>query len=343
VFLDAAVAAGHPFTADFNGEVAEGAGWHDLSITGGSRQSTAAAYLHPVRRDRRNLTVATGARARRLLIRDSRCVGVEYDLSGETVSAYADGEVILSAGAVDSPRLLLLSGVGAADELAEAGVAVTHDLPGVGRNLHDHPLCSVVYEATQPIPPGATNHAEVSMLWRSDASLPGPDMQLMFIHLPFHPPALQAPANSFTLGIATVPEARGSVRLAGPDPSAAPLIDPNYLGAEADVRRLRDGIEVARQIAAAAPFDGWRGREVLPVDLDVRACTGTYYHPVGTCAMGSGPDAVVGPDLRVHGLDGLRVADASVMPTVVCVNTNAATIMIGEKAADLVRGLTEGA
>jgi choline dehydrogenase len=269
------------------------------------------------------------------VLRGGRCAGVEYESGGEVLTAYADGEVILSAGAVDSPRLLMLSGVGAAADLEEAGVEVTHDLPGVGRNLHDHPLCSVVFEAERPIPPGTANHAEVSMLWRSDPSRPGPDMQLMFIHLPFHPPALAAPENSFTFGIATVPEARGSVRLAGPDPAAPPRIDPNYLGAEADVRRLRDGIEVARQIAATAPFDGWRGREVLPGDLDLRACTGTYYHPVGTCAMGS----VVGPDLRVYGLDGLRVADASVMPTVVCVNTNAATIMIGEKAADLVRGI----
>ena len=338
VFLEAAAAAGHPGTADFNGAVAEGAGWHDLSIAGGSRQSTAAAYLHPVRRDRPNLTVATGAKARRLLLRGDRCAGVEYESGGEVQMAYADGEVILSAGAVDSPRLLLLSGVGAAAELEEAGVPVAHDLPGVGRNLHDHPLCSVVFEATRPIPPGTANHAEVSMLWRSDASRPGPDMQLMFIHVPFHPPAVAAPENSFTFGIATVPEARGSVRIAGPDPAAPPLIDPNYLGAEADVRRLRDGIEVARQIAAAAPFDGWRGREVLPGDLDLSSCTGTYYHPVGSCAMGTGPDAVVAPDLRVHGLDGLRVADASVMPRVVCVNTNAATIMIGERAADLVRG-----
>ncbi|WP_034216398.1 GMC family oxidoreductase [Actinoplanes subtropicus] len=343
VFLDAAAEAGHPSTADLNGAVAEGAGWHDLSIAGGARQSTAVAYLHPVRAERPNLTVVTGARVRRLLVADGRCTGVEYDLAGELVTAYADGEVILSAGAVDSPRLLLLSGVGAAADLERAGVAVTHDLPGVGRNLHDHPLLSVVFEATRPIPPGTANHAEVSMLWRSDASRPGPDMQLMFIHLPFHQPSLQAPENSFTFGIATIPEARGSIRLAGPDPDARPLIDPNYLGAEEDIRRLREGIEVARQIAAAGAFDGWRGREVLPGDLDPRLCTGTYYHPVGSCAMGTGPDAVVGPDLRVHGLTGLRVADASVMPTVVCGNTNAATIMIGEKAADLVRGTIEGA
>jgi choline dehydrogenase len=344
VFLDGAAAAGHPLTDDFNGAVQEGAGWHDLSIADGSRQSTAAAYLHPVRGGRANLTVSTDSRAHRLLFRGTRCIGVTYERGGELVTAYADTEVVVSAGAVDSPRLLLLSGVGPAGELADVGVDVLHDLPGVGRNLHDHPLCGVVYEASRPIPPGNNNHAETSMLWRSDATLPGPDMQLMFIHLPFHPPVLQAPENSFTLGVALVPQARGSVRVTGPDPAAAPLIDPNYLGAESDVRRLIDGIAVAREIAASAPFAPWRAREVLPGDAELREFvargTGTYYHPVGTCAMGTGPDAVVAPDLRVHGLDGIRVADASVMPRVVCVNTNAATIMIGEKAADLIRGGT---
>ena len=346
VFLDAAAAVGHPLTEDFNGAVPEGAGWHDLSITGGQRQSTAAAYLHAVRADRLNLTVSTDSRARRLLFAGNRCTGVEFERGGEVLTAYAEAEVVLSAGAVDSPRLLLLSGVGAAADLEQAGVPVAHDLPGVGRNLHDHPLCGVVYEAAQPIPAGLTNHAETSMLWRSDDSLPGPDLQLMFIHVPFHPPALQAPENSFTLGVATVPDARGSIRIAGPDPRTAPLIDPNYLGVDSDVRRLLQGIEVAREIAASAPFAPWRAREVLPGDgvsseAELRAFvargTGTYYHPVGSCAMGVGPDAVVAPDLRVHGLDGLRVADASIMPRIVCVNTNAATIMIGEKAADLIR------
>ncbi|MFC5063675.1 GMC family oxidoreductase [Actinomycetospora atypica] len=346
VFLDGAAAAGYPATDDFNGAHAEGAGWHDLSIAGGARQSTALAYLHPVRHTRPNLTVATGSRARRLLFDGDRCVGVEFEKDGEPTTAYADVEVVISAGAVDSPRLLLLSGVGPAEELEAVGVDVVLDLPGVGRNLHDHPLCGVVYEAARPIPAGRTNHAETSMVWRSEESLGGPDMQLMFIHVPFHPPHLAAPANSFTLAIATVPEARGSIRLAGPDPTVPPLIDPNYLGADSDVRRLVHGVRVAREIAATEPFASWRAREVLPGpdvtdDAGLREFvargTSTYYHPVGTCAMGVGPDSVVDPDLRVHGLAGLRVADASIMPRIVPVNTNAATIMIGEKAADLIR------
>ena len=347
VFLRGAAAAGFPLTADFNGACAEGAGWHDLSISEGTRQSTARAYLHPVRAGRPNLTVLTGARARRLLIDGMRCTGVEFDHQGGAVSAYAGAEVIVSAGAVDSPRLLLLSGVGPAAELEAAGIEVLHDLPGVGRNLHDHPVCGVVYEAAQPLPVGQNNHAETSMAWRSDPSLAGPDMQVMFIHLPFIPPHLEAPANGFTFGVAVmVPESRGSIRLAGPDPRTPPLIDPNYLGAEADLRRMVEGIGVAREIAATEPFAPWRAREVLP-GPDARdpkalrsflsTATATYFHPVGTCMMGSGSAAVVDPELRVHGLDGLRVADASVMPRVVSVNTNAATIMIGEKAADLIR------
>lgn len=350
VFIDGAVAAGLPVTDDFNGARPEGVGWHDLSIAHGVRQSTAAAYLHPISGRRPNLTVLTGSRAQKLRIDGNRCVGVDFVQNGRPATAYANAEVILSAGAVDSPRLLLLSGVGPAAELEAADVAVVHDLPGVGRNLHDHPLCGVVYEAAQPIPAGRTNLAETSMLWRSDNSLAGPDMQLMFIHVPFHSPHLAAPANSFTLAVATVPEARGSIRLAGPDPSTAPLIDPNYLGADSDVRRMIHGVNVAREIASSEPFAPWRAREVLPGpgvtdDTALRSFvarnTGTYYHPVGSCAMGTDArDAVVDPDLRVHGLTGVRVADASVMPRIPPVNTNAATIMVAEKAADLLRGRT---
>ncbi|GAY14190.1 GMC family oxidoreductase [Mycobacterium sp. shizuoka-1] len=345
-FLDAAAAAGYPLTDDFSGATPEGAGWHDLAIHEGARQSAAAAYLHPLRGRRANLTVSTGSRARRLIINGNRCTGVQFTKDGHPVTVAANAEVVVSTGAVDSPRLLLLSGVGPAGELEAAGVEVVHDLPGVGRNLHDHPLCGVVYEAAREIPSGRANLAEASMLWRSEAALRGPDMQLMFIHVPFHPPHLTAPANSFTVAVATVPTARGTVRLAGPDPETPPLIDPNYLGTDGDVRRMLHGVQVAREIANDKAFDHWRAREVLP-GPDVTGesglreylarATGTYYHPVGSCAMGTGAQAVVDPALRVHGLRGLRVADASVMPRIVATNTNATTMMIAEKAAELIR------
>lgn len=346
-FVAAAAAAGHPLTDDFNGPHQEGAGLHDLSVLDGIRQSAADAYLHPVTAHRPHLTVSTDSRAHRLLFDGDRCTGVEFTRDGGTVRAYARAEVIVSAGAVDSPRLLMLSGIGPADELRRAGVAVRHDLPGVGRNLQDHPLCGLVYAAEKPIPAGRANLSEASLAWRSDASLPGPDMQLMFIHVPYHPPTMTAPENGFTLGVATVPRARGSVRLPDADPESAPLIDPGYLGDESDVRRMLHGLEVAREIAAAGPFAEWGVREVLPgagvTDAAglrgfLAAATGPYFHLAGSCAMGKGPDAVVTPDLRVRGVRGLRVADASVMPSIVSVNTNAAALVIGEKAADLVRG-----
>ncbi|QEM44547.1 GMC family oxidoreductase [Mycolicibacterium grossiae] len=343
-FLDAAAEAGFPRTEDFNGAHPEGAGWHDLTITGGTRQSTAAAYLHPSC-TRPNLVVSTSSRARRLLFAGNRCVGVEFVRGDELVHVQAEVEVVLSAGAVDSPRLLLLSGVGPAAELDHVSVAVVHDLPGVGRNLHDHPLCGVTYEASRAVPPGRNNLAEASVLWRSGSS-DGPDMQLMFIHVPFHPPHLAAPENGFTIAVSTVPEARGSVRLASADPASPPLIDPNYLGADADVRRMAHGLQVARDVGQRNAFGGWRGREVLPGpdvtdEAALRAylarATSTYYHPVGTCAMGTGPEAVVDPELRVRGLVGLRVVDASIMPRIVATNTNAATVAIAEKGADLIR------
>ncbi|ATL33001.1 GMC family oxidoreductase [Streptomyces formicae] len=346
-FLDAATSVGHPRTDDFNGRDHEGAGWHDLNIVDGRRQTTAHAYLHPVRNSRPNLTVATASRALRLLLDgDNRCTGVEFEQHGAARTARAAAEVIVSCGAVDSPRLLLLSGIGPGDELRELGIPVRHDLPGVGRNLHDHPLCPVVFAADRPLPPAQTSLAETSLLWRGDASAHGPDLQLLCIHVPYHPPSMPPPDNGFTLAVATLPDSRGSVRLSGPRPDDPPLIDPNYLGEETDVRRLLQGIAMAREIAAAPPFAPWRAHEVLPgADVTdeaglrgyLAAAVGPYFHAVGTCAMGTGTDAVVTPDLTVHGVKGLRVADASVMPSIVSVNTNAATVMIAEKAADLIR------
>ena len=343
VFLAAAAAAGYPISADLNGAQAEGAGWNDLAIHDGRRQSIADGYLKPVL-SRPNLTVATGSRATRLLVAAGQCVGVSYSQDGQIKQARAEAEVILSAGAIDSPRLLLLSGIGPADELRSAGVQVLHDLPGVGRNLHDHPLTSVVYSTIRESPAGSNSSGEVSLSWRSDSALTGPDMQLLFSHVPFHLPTLQSPPDSFTFCLTTVPDSRGSIRLRDADPTSSPLIDPKVLTEPRDLTRLVDAIAVAREIAQQSPFDPWRGEEVLPgpaatshdelVDF-VRRATGPYFHPVGTCAMGTGPDAVVDTQLRVLGLPGLRVVDASIMPKIVSVNTNVAVTMIAERAAAL--------
>jgi len=348
LLLDAAREAGYPVTEDFNAGAAEGAGFHDLSIFEGRRQSAADGYLTPAVLARPNLSVLTHARAERLVFEGLRCVGVDFVHDGQRKSARARSEVILSAGAIDSPRLLLLSGVGPAADLKRVGVRVLHDLPGVGRNLHDHPMCSVVYEAAQSIARGVANHAETSMLWRSRASLAGPDMQLMFIHMPFLPNTLPVPPeNSFTFGVSTIPESRGELRLVDADARTQPWIDPNYLAEPSDVDRLTHGVEVARQLVATAPFKPWRGREVSPgSEVEGQAALRryiprgitSYFHPVGTCAMGCGPEAVVSPSLRVRGLEGLRVVDASIMPRIVCVNTNVATLMIAEKAAHMITG-----
>jgi choline dehydrogenase len=346
-FVEAAEELGHQRVADFNGPHSEGAGLHDLSIIDGSRQSAAAAYLHPAM-NRSNLAVLTGAHVSRLTFSGTQCTGVEYVLDGQRLSATANAEVILSAGAIDSPRLLLLSGVGPAAELQEFGIEVVADLPGVGANLHDHPLLGVVFEADRPIPPPQANCAESSMYLRSDQALAMPDLQFMFIHVPFHPPHLQAPENSFTIAVgAMAPVSRGSLKLRSADPADHPLIDPNYLADEADVATLLLGVRKARELAATEAFSPWGVREILPgVSAEsekslrdfIADGTGTYYHPVGTCRMGVDDQAVVDPTLKVHGLSGIRVADASIMPTIVSANTNPCSIMIGEKAADLVRG-----
>jgi choline dehydrogenase len=343
-FLAAAKKLGYPATDDFNGAVQEGAGWFEQTNAGGRRQSTAAAYLHPAGH-RPNLTVRTGALARRLTFDGTRCTGLEYERDGSVEQVTAEAEVIVCGGAVNSPQLLLLSGAGPAGHLRQVGIDIVHDLPGVGENLHDHPWLGVVFEAQRAIPPGKINIGEASMSWRSDPSLPGPDMQFLFMHVPYHPPHLQAPPNSYTFCIATVPDSRGWLRLASADPTAPPLINPGYLAEDSDVRRLLLGLRKARELNAATAFAEWGPREVLPGDHIqdekglrdfIARATGPYFHPVGTCKMGTDDHAVVDPQLRVHGVEGLRVADASVMPAIVSVNTNPAAIMIGEKAADLV-------
>jgi len=354
-FLDAASEVGMPSSDDLNGEHQSGAGWFDLSIADGLRQSTAVAYLRPAQ-GRPNLAVDTSATAHRLILEGTRCVGVVYERDGEEVTVRARHEVVLSAGAIGSPQLLMLSGIGPADHLADLGIAVQHDIPGVGANLQDHVLVGVTYESAVPLPPSPSNHGDCCVVLSSSLSGPEPDLQLLCIDIPFLPPHLPPPPQGYTIGVGLMrPHSRGTVRLASADPRTPPLIDPQYLSDPRDVEVLVEGLGRARELGEASSLESLRARETYPgpgVDTDdglrqfLATGSGTYYHPVGTCAMGTGPLSVVDAELRVHGLEGLRIADASIMPSIVSANTNPTTIMIGERAADFLRadrGLAIGA
>jgi choline dehydrogenase len=349
--VSAACEAGIPFNADANGEYQEGAGFCQLTIKDGRRHSTAQAFLAPVA-DHPALTVWTGARARRLLFERARCVGVELERGGELVRVRAEHEVVVSAGTIESPRLLMLSGIGGAAQLAAHGIEVRADLPGVGENLHDHLLVPVVFGARRPVPgvQAGLQQLHGQLFWRSRSDLDRPDIQPLFFHMPMTPPDLAPPPddNGFTLAAGIVrPQSRGALTLTGPDPDAPLRIDPALLSRDADVETMVFAVELCREIGRQDALAQWEPWELHPGpdartrdDLRryVREQAVTYHHQVGTCRMGPAgdPGAVVDAELRVHGVPGLRVADASIMPQVPTGNTHAPTVMIGERAADLV-------
>ena len=344
--LAAAAETGHPIAEDISGGLEEGFGLPDLNVVGGLRQSAADAYLRPVL-DRPNLTVIADTVVDRVVIEGDRAVGVGYSSGdGRTTQARAAREVVLCAGAVGSAQLLMLSGVGPASHLAEVGVPVVLDLPGVGANFHDHPLVYVVHRASRPVPAGRFNHGEGIGLVRSDPGLDHADLQIMLIDVPAAVPGPKV-EHGYSFGVSVVaPYSRGTVRLSGNRPGDRPLLDPNYFGDERDLRAMVAGLRIARRIGAADALAPWQDAELAPgpeVDSDealaeyARQGARTYYHLVGSCAMGRGPMAVVDTDLRVRGLDGLRVADGSVIPAVPSANTNATVCAIAERAADLLR------
>ena len=340
---DAAVAAGHPATEDGNGAHAEGVSWNEANVTAGRRQSAADAYLRPVL-GRPNLTVLTETTARRLLLDGSRCAGVACDGPGGPLVVRADREVVLSAGVIGSPQLLLLSGIGPADHLRDVGVEVHADLPGVGAGLQDHPLSWVAYAAARPHDGGLFRQARV-LASSGDA---GPDLELSFAAAALEPRWSGARPDGYSIFFSVVdPASRGSLRLRSADPAQPPLIDPAYLSDERDVTRMVAGLRLALDIGAAAPLAPWRGAELLPgagtrddaaCRAYVRRTTTSYFHPAGTCRIGTGERAVVDPALRVHGIDSLRVADASVMPSLVSAPLNATVLAIAERAASLIAG-----
>jgi choline dehydrogenase len=366
-FLDACAELGFSRLPGFNSGDMFGAAWHDLDVADGCRYGVLASHLEPALA-RPTLTLRTGAHATRLIIRGGRCAGVEYvcaaepaagpgrvvrDHHGERAEAgwhrvWASAEVIVCCGAVETPKLLLLSGIGDPDRLREHGLDSVVPLPGVGENLHDHVLTGVVARAHTAVPPPAQNLSESALFLASQPGLPAPDLQLGFVHVPFGIIAGEDDPNAVSILPSVVrPASRGWLRLAGPDPLDDPLINVNYLGDRADGDRLVQGVLLAREIFGTRAFAEWSRRELAPgpaVSGDdglrafVRRTADSNHHLAGSCRMGIDDRSVVDPRLRVHGVDGLRVVDASVMPAVPSGNCHTAVAMIAERAADLITG-----
>ncbi len=371
VFIRAARQAGYPLNDDFNGAEQEGVGFYQVTQKDGQRCSSARAYLHPIRQ-RPNLTIVTNALVSRIVFEGKRAVGVAYlDGSGQAVEVRAAREVVLAGGAINSPQLLLLSGVGPRAELEKHGIPVVHELPGVGQNLQDHLDVIVAHRELRRASYGfalsflprlikglvdyfrhrrgflTSNLAEAGGFVKTDPGQPLPNIQyhLTATILDDHGRRIWHGYGYSLHACDLRPKSRGYLVLNSADPHDPPLLQPAYLSHPDDLETLLAAVKTCRKILAAPAFDGYRGKELFPgeaVQSDdelrefIRRRAETIYHPVGTCKMGNDPLAVVDDQLRVHGLSGLRVADASIMPTLIGGNTNAPTMVIGEKAAELI-------
>ncbi len=370
-FIEAGRQAGYPYTGDFNGHQQEGFGPYELTIRDGVRCSTANAFLKPVR-DRENLTVVTDAMTTRILFEKRRAAGIEYMCKNEKVQSWAAKEVIISGGAINSPQILMLSGIGPADYLKRFNIPLVADVPGVGQNLQDH-LDAIVYnECTQPITLfsqtkplnmlktgmeytffrkglGRGQGLEAGAFVKSRPDLELPDLQMHFISAIMYDHArVNADRHGYSCHVCLLrPESKGHIGLKSNDPFEHALIQANYLTAESDLVAMREGVKIVRDVLGQKAMDPYRGPELQPgayvqsdeqIDDWVRKNAETIYHPVGTCKMGTENDAmaVVDGELKVRGVNGLRVVDASVMPTLIGGNTNAPTIMIAEKASDMI-------
>ncbi|MBO0736432.1 MAG: choline dehydrogenase, partial [Alphaproteobacteria bacterium] len=369
-FVKSAIDLGFPRNNDFNGASQEGAGYHQTTTRQGRRCSTAVGYLRPAMQ-RPNLHVMTEALTEKIILEGRRATGVAFRQNGRIFTARAASEVILCGGAVNSPQLMMLSGIGPQEHLSELGIAVVHHLPGVGQNLQDHYSAALKLKCRAPITvndvmqsnarklkvglqyimfktgPLAMATSPAALFARTRSELASPDIKCSIS--PFSAERPQDglhPWSGFTvIAYQLRPESRGRIRLKTPDPADPPAVYPNYLSTETDQRTIVAGLKLGRRLLANAHLQQFVASELQPgpaVDTDeqlldyARRRGGTVYHPTSTCKMGTDAMAVVGAELRVHGIEGLRIADASIMPTVVSGNTNAAAIMIGERAADMV-------
>jgi choline dehydrogenase len=346
MFIEACQELGFPYTDDFNGPQMEGTGWHHVDIKDGRRDSTATSYLLPAL-SRPNITLCANSYATRLLFEGDKCIGVEYIQDGVLTTARANLEVIVSAGALESPHLLLLSGIGNPDQLQQFNIPVVADLPGVGENFHNHVLTGVIMETKDPVPQGHLNLSEAALFTKSEPGLIVPDLQINLVHVSFDVIVGADHPNSIsTIPGLQRPISRGWLRLASADPTVKPLVNPNYLAEEADLKRVVQLVELSRDIFAAKAWGNTLKGELLPgpgaktyadlVNFARNRCD-SYHHQVGSCKMGIDSMAVVDPQLRVYGVKGLRVADASIMPAIVTGNPHTGILMIGEKCADMIK------